>query len=340
MKKRFYLAFALGTCALALASCNNGDDVEFNLKEPQKDSKATEVYTGEDYYKIFGIVSYSRNDENNPFKKAYEEFENNYKAVTVKAKIEEERADGSKSMMFAKTIIDLETFNLYSSEYSYTLEGGKKTNECKVVSNAVTIAGENDELTYRVNTEITLNDFSYMDSIEMVDVDGFEFEKVNFKKANGSVKLTADVSESNSSDAISFLNIFVRLLPSARLGSTGVITSTPHTVYATKDKDYLYSTYEDKYRKEIFVDKDYMFSYCKQIYQSIVFEQQHEYSKKSLLGTSLDTNGYKEYDYLSLTDEPLKLPFVNTVYSNGISSKDLISGNRNFIVANFTVSEA
>lgn len=341
MRMKKGLIFASSAILLfGLASCNSTDykSKDFNLSEPQKDSKATKVYKDDDYLKLIDLLITNYTDVS-PFAKAIEDLKENYKSTMITYKRETNRDDGSKRMCFTKTIIDYETYSIYYYEHSYFLEGNKKTNECEGLLDAVVEVDENNNSLFRINTEITLKDFSYIDSFEKNIEDGFEFETPIYKKATGTVKLTTKLNEEDTTSALSYLNYMIPIFAKARLGSTAYIQNLPHTVYATENNDYLYTKYEDEYNNETFINKNYLFSYCKYVFAKETLEYKNEYFKDSLLGKTLSTNGYQEYDYKTANNDFVE-DVLLSIYGEGTYPINaLLAGNRDFLTNYFTITE-
>ena len=338
MRMKKGLIFASSARLLfGLASCNSTDykSKDFDLSEPQKDSKATKVYKDDDYLKFIGLLTTDHTDVS-PFAKAIEDLKENYKSTMITYKRESNYNDGSKRMVFTKTIIDYETYSIYYYEHSYFLEGNKKTNECEGLLDAVVEVDENNNSLFRINTEITLKDFSFIDSFE-IDTDGFETAK--HKKATGSVKLTTKLNEEDTRETLSYLDRMIPNFAKARLSGTAATENLPHTLYATENNDYLYTKYEDEYRNETFINKDYLFSYCKYVFSKETLEYKNEYFKNSLLGKTLSTNGYQEYDYKTANNGFVE-DVLLSIYGEGTYPINaLLVGNRDFLTNYFTITE-
>lgn len=338
MKMKKGLIFASSAILLfGLASCNDTDykSKNFDITEPQKDSKATKVYKDNDYLELNGLLHTDYTDVS-PFAKAIEDLKENYKSTMMTYKRETNYDDGLKRMVFTKTIIDYETYSIYSYEHSYSLEGNKKTNECEALSDAVVEEDENNNSFFRINTEITLKDFSFMDSLE-IDTDGFETAK--YKKATGNAKLTTTLNEEDTTIALTDLNMMIPNFAKVRFGSTFAVANLPHTVYATENNDYLYTKYEDEYRNETYINMDYLFSYSKQVLARDTLEYKNEYFKNALLGKTLSTNGYQEYDYKTINDHFVENVFLS-LYGEGVYPVySLLQENKDFLTNYFTITE-
>lgn len=289
MKKRKLIYFlSIAPLALSLASCGDTRDYfakDFDFEIPEKDSKATVEYDLENAEK--------RNEADEKMKqaidKAHADFYNTYSAIMLTERNYEYYNEALDTITERKFIIDFKNKSLYNYIHFYTLDYGELSSDCSIETKAYLA----DSDTFRVDTEITLDNYRYG-------------TRKSSKYATGSKKITT--LHKNSEDVF---NYKTRLDFNDFDINHGIYLEVDNILYTTEDFNYWYCTNYTNFGEPFLtrIAENGLPTYYSNIYyygyeedrtdivkRKTVFEQKYEYFTHSILNTKYDNAGYLEYD--------------------------------------------
>lgn len=288
-KRKLVYLLSIAPLALSLASCDTRDYMakDFDFKIPERDSKATVEYDMSDY----DVYLDTNTKMGNVCGPAYKNLQNDYAAFMLTERVSNEYIDYSLVQVSEnKYIVDFKNKSFYYYKHYYELEEEKVSSECSIETK-VYLAEEN---TFRVDTEINLNNYEFG-------------TKKTRRYATGSKKITTlskpkgdffDYSTQNSTS-------YFQALPIQQY-----FIGENTTLYASEDFNYWYysmNSEEDVPRRTMIAEKGLTtYYYQDHIYKSgddfkNVEKQKYEYFDHSILNAKYDNTGYTEYNEEILT---------------------------------------
>ncbi|RIA78494.1 hypothetical protein EI71_00055 [Anaeroplasma bactoclasticum] len=307
MKKRklIYL-LSLATLGASLASCGEARDYKsknFTVEMPEKNSSATVEYKALEEKN--GLVEFYANridpskegNENiqEDFYKKYQSVMATYfgKTISYSNQVKKE------NVKEAKSIFDTNSGNLYCYDHKYSKEDGKIISDSTVEMNSINKDGKTT-----FTLDITLNN----EVLYVFNTTGSSIKEIKY--VTGSLKLTSTFDFSIDKNAKYYNTLFDITHDKAIAYTSSLALEDDAKIYTNSDKSYLYSIFESTREnndgtqstsKYVTSKENYLVTFKGYAHKfgetrENFYNYKYEYFENSLLGDTIDTNGFTAWD--------------------------------------------